>query len=100
MTETTSKKVPLQPKDREHMQRLSEEVQTRLDEMALIVTRTLNITIDSDTVVKFAPSKMPDAQQRSAIGKHIEIICTPEGCGCYVDPPGICEFPCGAAGPL
>ena len=98
MTTTTEpKRVELSPEDRERMRRLSEEVQSRLREMGLIMTRNLGMADSKDAVLKFLPMK--SAAEDDA-GMTIEIVCTPEGCGCYVDPPGICEFPCGAAGPL
>jgi hypothetical protein len=99
MTDTVRKQTALAPADRERMQRLSEEVRGRLQEMALITTRTLGISMDRDTVVKFAPVETR-ADDDPGVVTNIEIVCGPAGCGCYVDPPGICEFPCGAAGPL
>ncbi len=98
MTNVTQQRAELRPEDRDRMQRLSEEVRGRLQEMALITTRTLGIALDSQTAVKFAPQELDRGADET--GMHIEIVCTPDGCGCYVDPPGICEFPCGAAGPL
>ncbi|HZD73037.1 MAG TPA: hypothetical protein VE776_03985 [Actinomycetota bacterium] len=106
MTDTVRKRAALRAEDRERMQRLSEEVQGRIREMALITARTLGIDLAGDTVVKFAPVKADRASLGEGPGlgeepgQTIEIVCGPEGCGCYVDPPGICEFPCGAAGPL
>ncbi len=106
MTDTVRQRAALRLEDRERMQRLSEEVRGRLQEMALITARTLGIDLDSDTVVKFVPLKVDRASlgQEPGLGEEpgqtIEIVCGPAGCGCYVDPPGICEFPCGAAGPL
>lgn len=100
MTDTVRKSVPLRTEDRERMQRLSEEVRGRLQEMALITARTLDLELAGDSVVKFLPIKAEAAGAGTSGGTYIEIICTPAGCGCYVDPPGICEFPCGAAGPL
>ncbi|MEP7021641.1 MAG: hypothetical protein ABI808_13395 [Pseudonocardiales bacterium] len=93
----TPKRVTLSDEDRGRMQRLSEEVQGRLREMGLIMTRSLELGDRSDAVLKFLP--MERAADQGG-GTTIEIVCTPEGCGCYVDPPGLCEFPCGAAGPL
>ena len=84
MSDTTRKQVELQPDDRERMQRLAEEVRGRLEEMALITGRTLGIDVGNDAIRKFAPS----AEDQPTI----EIVCAPNGpCGCYVDPPGVCE---------
>ncbi|MEN3310263.1 MAG: hypothetical protein V7603_6465 [Micromonosporaceae bacterium] len=99
MTQTVPKRIALTPDDRERMRRLSEEVRGRLQEMALITTRTLGIPLDKDTVVKFAPVTTESQAELGAV-TNIEIVCGPTGCGCYVEPQGICEFPCGAAGPL
>jgi hypothetical protein len=99
MTDTLRKRNALAPADRERMQRLSEEVRGRLQEMALITARTLGVAFDKDTAVKFVPVEVKAANELG-VAMNIEIICGPGGCGCYVDPPGICEFPCGAAGPL
>jgi len=72
------------------MQRLSEEVRGRLEEMALITARTLGIEVTGDTIRKFVPV----AGGTDAAGLSIEIVCAPGGpCGCYSDPPGVCE-PC------
>lgn len=98
MTDTTTKRVELQPEDRERMRYLSGEVRDRLAEMAQITARTLGMDLNPETVVKFDPLAVHHDDGEA--GMHVEIICGPEGCGCYVEPPGICEFPCGAAGPL
>jgi hypothetical protein len=97
MTDTVQKRAELLPEDRDRMRCLSAEVRARLDEMAQITARTLGIGLDDETVVKFVPLPVQHDDPSAA---PIEIICGPAGCGCYVDPPGICEFPCGAAGPL
>ena len=101
MPETSSKRVQLNPDDRQRMQRLSEEIRARLTEMALIFSRTTETDLGSDAVLKFIPEKIAGTDPHARAVKHIEIICAPDGtCGCWVDPPGICEYPCGAAGPL
>jgi hypothetical protein len=84
MNEATPTRVELRPDDRERMQRLAEEVRGRLEEMALITGRTLGIPVTRDSIRKFAPA--------AADQPVIEIVCAPNGpCGCYVDPPGVCE---------
>lgn len=101
MAAMSTKKVQLNPDDRQRMQRLSEEVRARLTEMSLIFSRPMEIDLGSDAVLKFIPEKVDGTDPHARPGKHIEIICAPDGtCGCWVDPPGICEYPCGAAGPL
>jgi hypothetical protein len=84
----------LQPEDREKMRRLSEEVQGRLAEMALITTRTLGVEMEKDAVVKFVP--LPSDDKRG--GLTVQLLERPSAardasCMCYIDPPGICE-PC------
>ena len=93
MAQATQKSAELSTDDRVRMRRLSEEVQGRLQEMAPITSRTLDIPIGSDSVIKFAPQM---SSRQSADGETvlvIEIICGPDGCVCYVDLPGVCE-PC------
>lgn len=101
MAAVTKKTVQLNPDDRQRMQRLSEEVRARLTEMSLIFGRAMEVDLGSDAVLKFIPEKLDGTNPQARGGKHIEIICAPDGsCGCWVDPPGICEYPCGAAGRL
>jgi dsDNA-specific endonuclease/ATPase MutS2 len=100
MATRDTKKVQLNGEDRQRMQRLSEEVRARLTEMSLIFSRAMEVDF-SEAVLKFTPEKVDGTDPQARRGKHIEIICAPDGtCGCWVDPPGICEYPCGAAGPL
>ncbi len=89
MAQDTQKSVELSTDDRVRMRRLTEEVQGRLQEMALITSRTLDIPMGSDSVVKFAP-QASDLQSADGV-IEVEIVCGPAGCGCYVDPPGICR---------
>ncbi len=101
MAEAKSNKVQLSADDRQRMQRLSEEIRARLEEMAMIFSRTMKIDLGKDAVLKFKPEPVATADPHARPLQHIEIICAPDGtCGCYVDPPGICEYPCGGAGPL
>jgi hypothetical protein len=88
MAQETQKRVELSTDDRARMRRLSEEVQGRLQEMALITSRALDLPIDSESVVKFAPQASKEFAEDGPI--VIEILCGPSGCGCYIDPPGIC----------
>jgi len=82
----------LQPADLDRMRCLTAEVRARLDEMAQITARTLGISLTDETVVKFVPLPVRHDDLAAA---PIEIVCGPAGCGCYVDPPGIC-VPCDA----
>jgi hypothetical protein len=86
--------VNLQSEDRARMQRLSEEVRGRLEEMALITTRTLGVDKKDGARVQFLPVQLrPD---ESGNGTVLQVLSpADEGfeCVCYKDPPGIC-FPC------
>jgi hypothetical protein len=83
----------LRPDDRERMQRLSEEVQGRLVEMALITTRTLGVEMETGPQsVRFVPVQLPSGEPG---GLSVEILERADGpnCMCYIDPPGVCQ-PC------
>jgi hypothetical protein len=86
--------IDLKSEDRERMQRLSEEVRGRLEEMALITARTLGTDKKEGTRVQFLPVGLrPDD---SGDGVVLQVLSpADEGfeCICYKDPPGIC-FPC------
>ena len=68
------------------MTRLYEEVLTRIEEMAMILTRTLKMTSAATATVKFCP--LAD----SADGEFttVEILSTPQGRGCYDYRDGAC----------
>ena len=100
MHEKQVKRARLNPEDRERMRLLSAEVRTRLQEMASIFSRTLDRPLDGNASIKFAPRVAETSSPESERGTQVEIVCSDAGCGCYVDPPGLCEFPCGAAGSL
>jgi hypothetical protein len=80
MTYATRKQFDLTPDDAARMVRLVEEVRARLEEMAMIFTRTVGVPLTSDMVRKFSPSEgLRDWPQ-----PNIEIICTSDGhCGCF-----------------
>jgi hypothetical protein len=78
--------------DRQRMQRLSEEVRARLEEMALILGRTVGMPITSEMVRKFVPAARA-AQESPDV--DIEIIDLPDGTSCcydYIN--GVCACPC------
>ncbi len=79
------------------MQRLSEEVQGRLQEMALITARTLGIELDPNAVAIYDPTHRGEALHSDG-STEIVIVASPDPdggvtFGCYIDPPGIC-IPC------
>jgi hypothetical protein len=80
--------------DAQRMAQLSAEVTAHLDEMAQIFASTTNVALDG-----MSPRYVADAPQADrAEVTYVEIVCGPDGCGCYVtlsDGTGWCEFPCG-----
>jgi hypothetical protein len=101
MSEKDRKRFDVSPEDAARMIRLSEEVRARLEEMALIFTRTVGIPLTPDMVRKYSPHG-PGAAFHAA-GADIELVCTSDGvCGCfdYRDGPNPrFEFPCGTPPP-
>jgi hypothetical protein len=96
VSKTKPTKFKLSSEDAARMVRLSEEVRARLEEMALIFTRTVGIPLTSDMVRKFCPTQSTHYPQ-----PDIELICTSDGkCGCfdYRVTPATFEFPCGKLG--
>ncbi|SOB88673.1 hypothetical protein [Streptomyces sp. 1331.2] len=86
-TTAARKKVRLEPDDHARMQRLHEEVTGRLEEMSMIVSRTLGLDITSGKTLKWQPAG--DTRLRGNV--DIEIVCTPDGCGCYDYRDGTCS---------
>jgi hypothetical protein len=90
--------VALAEPDKDRMARLYEEIQARLVEMSLIMTRTLGTKITPDTVFKFEP-RIRQAGVSSVFGtKSVEVHCTETSpghfeCGCYDNEAGTCG-PC------
>lgn len=66
------------------MTRLYEEVLTRLEEMAMITVRALNMDV-GDGMVQFHPLEEAGAELNS-----VAIVCTPHGNGCYDYAEGVC----------
>ena len=86
---------PLSEDDRQRMARLYEEVQGRLKEMSLIISRTLGMQLSDSTRVMLRPR---EGEEADAPGNHVEVHCTlmPDGhfeCGCYDYDAGTCG-PC------
>lgn len=85
---------PLPEGDRQRMARLYEEVQGRLKEMSLIISRTLGMQLSDNTRVMLRPRE----GEADTPGDHVEVHCTqmPDGhfeCGCYDYDAGTCG-PC------
>ena len=97
VTRSRGPRYPLTPAQTERMVELSAEVEARLAEMAAVLEAAAGTRIDGAGVY-VAELLTPDADQPDVT--HVEIVCGPEGCGCYVtlsDGTGWCEFPCGGA---
>jgi hypothetical protein len=90
MDPSDRKEAALSPEDLQRMRRLSEEIQGRLTEMVLILSRTLDVQFGDAPTLHYRPE--PEKVDEWPGGQHINLVCTPDGsvCGCYVDPPGIC----------
>ncbi len=68
------------------MTRLYEEVLTRLEEMAMIVVRTLRTEAAAGSPVLFNPLRQSDGSEIAAV----EIVRTAHGRGCYDYREGAC----------
>ncbi len=100
MTKHESKKeIPLSAENLAHMRRLRKEVAERLEEMQLIVERTLGRKIEGPLSVSFKPARggTPEGgatplEQPDMAGGFMRFGEAGNE-GCYQDPPGIC-FSC------
>ena len=80
---TTPTRYPLSKEDSYRVSRLYEEIQGRLEEMALIGARAGGFTLTPEMVRKFDPHR----SALEADATYVEIVCPPEGlgaCGCIV----------------
>ena len=87
-----NQKKTLAHEDRIRMARLYEEVAGRLEEMALITARALDMNT-SDLAFTFErPGQVSQATSlaRPVVFKGVKIICTQDGCGCYDYDTGEC----------
>jgi hypothetical protein len=85
----TKEPVVLSVEDRNRMSRLYEEVRTRLEEMAMITTRTLKMPGGAVSEVQFSPLASGAEGEFPAV----EIVRTLRGCGYYDYAQGACfEF--------
>jgi len=73
--------------DRNRMSRLYEEVRIRLEEMAMITSRTLGINAGPTWAVKFCPLAPADSRCQF---EAVELVQTAAGCGCYDYRQGTC----------
>jgi len=94
MSVQAPKGVALSADDRGRMERLSEEVQGRLKEMALITARTLGVKLDPGAVPIYDPTHHGEATEADET-IEVVVVAVPQPDGhfkfyCYQDPPGIC----------
>jgi hypothetical protein len=96
-------RVTLSAEDAVRVHRLSEEVQGRLEELALIATRSAGMSLDRDAVRQFVPRQQAEGLTVPTL-PDIEVLTLPGGTTCCLifRPDGGVTFecPCGAAGPL
>jgi hypothetical protein len=105
MSEARPTVTKLRAEDAERMQRLSEEVRSRLEEMALIAARTLGRKLEPDAVRKFVPTNRAKESAALAGGPivDVEITDNPDGtttCTIFCPPPAsevFVENPCGSS---
>lgn len=94
MKEKTSKqKIEVSREERARMTKLTEEVTSRVQEMARIVRGNLGMDVNVP-VGEFTMTTGTPENPRIHL-KFGPTIVTGDGNGCYADPPGICcECPC------
>ena len=80
------KTVILPAEDRNRMSRLYEEVRIRLEEMAMITSRTLKWNACRGPEVGFCPLTSGAEVEFEAV----ELVCTSQRCGCYDYRQGSC----------
>ena len=91
----------LQPEDAQRMRRLSEEIRSRLLELALITARTVGMEIPKNANIQFVPGAKAKAMDASS-GDWMEIIMVDvnggevEACYGVIDGVPFAESPCGA----
>lgn len=90
---TTKQKIQVSREERARMTKLTEEVTSRVQEMARIVRGNLGMDVNVP-VGEFTMTTGTPENPRIHL-KFGPIIVVGDGNGCYADPPGICcECPC------
>ena len=87
-----TKREELSAVDRERMQRLSEEIDGRLEEMKLIMERTLGAKL-GECSIKIRTHDLAKVAERAGleVSRYDHAFCShTNGCGAYIDPPGVC----------
>jgi hypothetical protein len=98
MAETSSNRYPLEPDDAQRMHRLTEEVRSRLLEMALIGARTVGAELRGSAHFKFVPLTAATREAAAAAGDWVEVDEVDGFEFCYGVQDGVpfAESPCGA----
>jgi hypothetical protein len=97
MAQDTQKRVALTPEDGVRMRRLSEEISARLQEMAFIFARTVDLKLGPGVTLKFAPQKAADPHLPPGppVDVDIEIFDLEDGTHCCYDYINqVCVCPC------
>jgi len=94
---SNSNRYELEPGDAQRMRRLSEEVRSRLLEMALITARTAGVELRGNAAIKFVPRKTA-READAAAGDWMEIdeVDGFEVCYGVIGGQAFAESPCGA----
>jgi|GEM_PF-5296638 len=97
MADAMQKRVALAPEDGVRMRRLSEEISVRIQEMALIFARTVDLKLGPEVALKFAPRQAAQAHLPPGppVDVDIEIFDLPDGTSCCYDYINqVCACPC------
>jgi hypothetical protein len=99
MSDAAYQRVALGPEDRDRVQRLTEDVQGRLEELVSIANRALDIPTGT-TTPRFVRGT-PEATDLPPF-HWVEVYCDAHGCTCVIfadDGQIFIERPCGTPGP-
>lgn len=101
MAESNPNRHDVQPDDAQRLDRLSEEIRGRLQEIGLIVARVTGTEQSGGAVVKFVPREAKKAHVDAEDSDWVEIVdIEPDTNYCYGSIGGekFAESPCGASG--
>jgi hypothetical protein len=97
MAGTNPNRYELEPEDAQRMRRLSEEIRSRLLEMALITARTVGIELRGSAAIKFVPRKTArEADAGAGDWMEIDEVDGFEVCYGVIGGKAFAESPCGA----
>lgn len=97
MAESNSNRYQLEPDDAQRMRRLTEEVRSRLLEMAMITARTAGVELRGSAHFKFVPlTAARQADERDGDWMEIDEVDGVEVCYGVIGGEAFAESPCGA----